>query len=85
MTPQEANRLEKSIRFAQAFRELDGLGVPKLLTQLDQTGELGRELATLCWQVIADGISQSTGRSETSPDTSIEQIVKLCAVLEPST
>jgi hypothetical protein len=78
MKAAEARRLEKAIRFAQAFRKLDGLDVPKQLVELEASGELGRELAGLCWTAVAEAVSQASGRTETPPSTSVPQIVKLC-------
>jgi len=78
MKAAEARRLEKAIRFALAFKKLDGLDVPRQLVELEASGELGRELAGLCWTTMTDAVSQASGKAETPPSTSIPQIVKLC-------
>lgn len=78
MTPEEQARFDKALRYFEACDKLDGLKVPSILMELEASGELGRELAGLCWTTIAQAIEQSTGKKQTPPNTSRTWLVKLC-------
>lgn len=78
MTPEERARFDKALRYYQACEKLDGLAVPRILELLEASGELGRELAGLCWTAIAGSLEQSSGKRETPPNTSRPLLVKLC-------
>jgi hypothetical protein len=80
MTPEEANRFEKAVRFATALKSADALEVPAALVALEKTGDVGIHLVDVCWWVLAGTVSRSTGHTETAPTTSREQIVRLCEV-----
>lgn len=81
MMSYDEQRFEKSLRWFEACKALDGVHVPAILVQLEESGELGKELAEVCWSVIADAIAMKTKRPETPPDTSRDRLLRLCEVM----